>query len=195
MDLLSMILKQGDGKGQIMMTEEVRELIAEEQGVELYDKWLEDLTAEDADEYANQIRNQKKIMEFFMPMTPPTTTAQMKKVAVIHGKPHFYEPEKVVAAKAKLTSHLATHVPIEKYTGPVRLTTKWLFPMTKTSADGQYKHTRPDTDNLQKLLKDCMTDLGYWSDDALVASEIVEKFWAKQTGIYIKIEKLEKGGY
>jgi len=40
------------------------------------------------------------------------------------------------------------------------------------------------------LLKDCMTKLGYWQDDAQVASEIAEKFWADTVGIYIKIEEL-----
>jgi len=128
--------------------------------------------------------------EFFLPMKPPTSTAQMKQVAIVKGKPVFYDPEKVSTAKAKLTAHLAKHVPTERYEGAVRLIVKWCFPMTKTSKDGQYKHTRPDTDNLQKMLKDCMTDCGYWKDDALVASEIVEKFWANVPGIYIKIEEL-----
>jgi len=90
-----------------------------------------------------------------------------------------------------LTAHLSKYVPLIRYDGPVRLTVKWLFPMTKTSFDGQYKHTRPDTDNLQKMLKDCMSELGYWKDDALVASEIVEKFWAERPGIYIKIERID----
>lgn len=40
------------------------------------------------------------------------------------------------------------------------------------------------------MLKDCMTALGFWSDDALVASEICEKFWAEVSGIYIKVEEL-----
>jgi Holliday junction resolvase RusA-like endonuclease len=35
-----------------------------------------------------------------------------------------------------------------------------------------------------------MTHLGYWEDDALVASEITEKFWADTPGIYIRIEEL-----
>ncbi len=35
-----------------------------------------------------------------------------------------------------------------------------------------------------------MTDLGYWKDDAQVASETVEKFWADLPGIYIEIEQL-----
>ncbi len=37
-----------------------------------------------------------------------------------------------------------------------------------------------------------MTELGYWQDDALVASEIAEKFWADTVGIYIKVEQLDE---
>ncbi|WP_217442286.1 RusA family crossover junction endodeoxyribonuclease [Myxococcus sp. CA039A] len=32
--------------------------------------------------------------------------------------------------------------------------------------------------------------MGYWTDDAIVASEIIEKFWADLPGIYVKIEEL-----
>ena len=32
---------------------------------------------------------------------------------------------------------------------------------------------------------------GFWKDDALVASEFVEKFWADIPGIHIRIEELE----
>ncbi|MBE6902906.1 MAG: RusA family crossover junction endodeoxyribonuclease, partial [Ruminococcaceae bacterium] len=53
-----------------------------------------------------------------------------------------------------------------------------------------YKLTKPDTDNLNKLLKDCMTKLGFWKDDALVASEIIEKFYGEIPGVYIRIEVL-----
>ena len=35
-----------------------------------------------------------------------------------------------------------------------------------------------------------MTKCGYWKDDALVASEIVEKFWAEVPGIYICVEAI-----
>jgi len=129
-------------------------------------------------------------IEFFMPMEPPQTTHQTKQVTCRNGRPVFYEPADLKAARSKLMGHLSKHVPKEKYTGPVRLVTKWLFPMTQTSKNGQYKHTRPDTDNLQKLLKDCMSDVGFWKDDALVVSEIVEKFWADTPGIYIKIEEV-----
>ncbi|MDD4566085.1 MAG: RusA family crossover junction endodeoxyribonuclease [Eubacteriales bacterium] len=128
--------------------------------------------------------------EFFMPMKPPTKTHQQKKVRIVDGKPVFYEPAELAAVRVKLRDHLARHIPEKEYTGAVRLVTKWCFPITGKRQDGEYKTTKPDTDNLQKLLKDVMTDLGFWTDDALVASEITEKFWAEVPGIYIKIEKL-----
>lgn len=127
--------------------------------------------------------------EFFMPMIPPTVTHQGKKVAVKNGKPVFYEPQRLVNARVKLCAYLNKHVPEAPYCCAVRLTTKWCFPKGR-HRDGEYKATKPDTDNLNKLLKDCMTTLHFWKDDALVASEICEKFWAEIPGIYVRIEVL-----
>lgn len=132
-------------------------------------------------------------IEFFMPMKPPTKTFQTHKVTCKNGKPIFYQPAELKAVRQKLETHLAKHVPDKKYTGPVQLITKWCFPITGKRKNGQYKTTRPDTDNLQKMLKDIMTDLGFWKDDCLVASEITEKFWAAVPGIYICIKKLDGG--
>lgn len=127
--------------------------------------------------------------EFFMPMIPPTVTHQEHKVAVKNGKPIFYDPPELKEARSKLMAHLAKHKPKKKYECGVRLTVKWLFPKGKHK-DGDYKITKPDTDNLQKLLKDCMTACDFWKDDALVASEICEKFWAEVSGIYVRIDEL-----
>ncbi len=129
--------------------------------------------------------------EFFMPMVPPTVTAQEHKVSVKNGKARFYDPPELKAARKKLIANLWSHIPEKKYAGGVQLLVKWLFPRGKRHKDGEYRITKPDTDNLQKMLKDCMTGLGFWEDDALVASEHVEKFWAEVPGIYIVIEELE----
>ena len=126
-----------------------------------------------------------------MLMDPPTATAQERQVTVRNGKPVFYDPPKVKDAKDKLISALVKHRPQVPYHEGVRLTVKWLFPKGRHK-NGEYRITRPDTDNLQKLLKDCMTLCGYWMDDALVASEITEKFWADVPGIYIRIQRLEE---
>lgn len=130
------------------------------------------------------------MIEFFMAMVPPTVTHQEKKIHVVNGKPILYEPEELKAARQKLSGHLRKHVPDKPMDAGVRLMVKWCFPVSGKHTNGEYRITKPDTDNLQKLLKDCMTACGFWKDDALVASEIVEKFWAEIPGIYVRIESL-----
>lgn len=126
-----------------------------------------------------------------MPMQVPTKTHQQQSVTCRNGKPLFYEDTELKAVRAKFMAHLGKHVPTEKYTGAVRLTTMWLFETKEKKKKGTYKETKPDCTNLIKLLEDCMTDLGYWKDDNQVASLVVEKFWADEVpGIYVKIEKL-----
>lgn len=132
------------------------------------------------------------MIDFFMPMANvPTVTHQEKQVRVVNGKPVFYEPQELKEARAKLMASLAHHKPPNLIPGPIRLMVKWCFMAKGRHGNGQYRTTKPDTDNLQKLLKDCMTDVGFWKDDCLVASEVVEKFWADIPGIYIRIERLE----
>ena len=133
-------------------------------------------------------------MQFFMPLRPPTVTHNAKQLhafmragrpcAVLHDSPELKD------ARAKLHAYLAPHAPAKPLGGPVRLVVKWLFPAEGRRPDGSYKTTRPDTDNLEKALKDEMTCLGFWHDDAQVASEITEKFWADTPGIYIEVNKL-----
>lgn len=131
------------------------------------------------------------MIRFFMPMIPPTVTAQEHKATYHNGQIIFYDPPEVKSAKEKLISALYRYRPMGPYHCGVQLLVKWCFPRG-SHADGEYRITKPDTDNLQKLLKDCMTITGFWDDDALVASEIIEKFWAEIPGIYIEISKLEK---
>lgn len=130
------------------------------------------------------------VTEFFMPMQPPTKTHQEKRVTLRNGNLVFYESQELKEVRAKLTAYLARHIPAEKYTCAVRLVTKWCFGICGKHHNGEYRASKPDTDNLQKMIKDIMTHLGYWTDDALVASEIIEKFWADIPGIYIRIEEI-----
>lgn len=127
--------------------------------------------------------------QFFMPMIPPTVTAQEHKVRAVKGKPVIYDTPEIKNARSKFMAHLGKYKPEKPYSCGVRLIVKWLFPKGKHK-DGDYKTTKPDTDNLQKLFKDCMTCVGFWTDDSLVASEIIEKFWADVPGIWVRIEEL-----
>lgn len=124
--------------------------------------------------------------EFFIAMNPPTITAQEHKIF----KGRFYDPPELKQAKVKLRDHLIPFAPEEPFSGPVRLVVKWCFPITGKHLDGEYKCTKPDTDNLNKALKDIMEDLGFFRNDAQVASEIIEKFWARIPGIYVRLEEV-----
>lgn len=129
-------------------------------------------------------------MKFDLPITPPTTTAQEKRLTTVDGRPVFYDPPKIKAAKSLFITSLIPRRPKEPFTGAVKLSVIWRFPRGRRHGEGEYKTTRPDTDNLEKLLKDCMTKCGFWKDDALVCVENVSKIWSANPGISIEIEEL-----
>lgn len=129
------------------------------------------------------------MMKFTLKMQPPTVTAQEHKVTVRNGKPVFYDPPELKTARSKIMAHLHAYQRFEPYNEPVILSVRWLF-QSDRHKNGEWKDTKPDTDNLQKLLKDCMTRTGFWKDDALVVKEIVEKRWVDMKhipGIQIEI--------
>ena len=143
------------------------------------------------------------MIEFFMPMIPPTTTQQEHKVTVNKrtGRIQFFDPPELKAARATLIDHVGRYAPEEPMTGPLQLITKWIWPMDPEREQMlsvidpdrfAWKATRPDTDNLIKMLKDCMTRTGFWKDDAQVASEVTEKFLAHRPGIYVKVMRLQE---
>lgn len=142
------------------------------------------------------------MINFFLPIIPPTITQQEHDFKVVRGRVVVYDPPRLRDARQKFTALLAREAeraqravdgePLLPLDGPVRLVTKWLFPSDDEHGDGQWKTSKPDTDNLIKLFKDCMTRTGWWLDDAQVCSEITEKFYADRPGIYVRVEVIEE---
>lgn len=130
-------------------------------------------------------------MEFELRIKPPTVTAQEHRVRVVGGKPMFYDTPRLKDARRMFEALLRQHRPAQPFGGPVELSVEWHF-STKTHPEGAWRVTRPDTDNLQKLLKDCMTRAGFWNDDAQVCREVVTKRWSRQSpGIRIRVVNLD----
>lgn len=134
-------------------------------------------------------------MKFMMHMVPPTATGQMKKWTVRNGKPHSYEPPAVKDARAKLAAHLSEALrnnPIDyDPESAIELLVMWSWPMEGEleTCEMVPKTTKPDTDNLQKILKDEMTKQGFWKDDALVWHEDVRKVYSNlPSGVFVRIE-------
>lgn len=84
---------------------------------------------------------------------------------------------------------------------PLSLSVKWCFENYRVGSDGRktvthphgsYRVTKPDTDNLNKALKDCMTELGFWADDAQVVEEQIGKYWSQVPGVFVKIRVLKQ---
>ena len=110
---------------------------------------------------------------------------------VVKGKPRFYPPTSLVAAESKLKGYLAKHRPSEPLEGAVRVAVKWLFLTKIKKLHGAYKITKPDLDNMEKLLFDCMEDLKFFANDAQIACKNTEKFWTVEVpGIWISIEEV-----
>lgn len=128
-------------------------------------------------------------IEFFLDGKIPAGTHQMKKVTVVNGKPRFYEPASLKAAREEFMTRLKQRAPEKPLQGALIMRSEWAYKLPKSSKfTCGPKHTAPDTDNLVKLLKDCMTKCGFWQDDAQVASEIIEKYWvAGEEGIKVVV--------
>ena len=125
-------------------------------------------------------------MQFFLAMTPPRTTSQTQRISVRNGKPRVYRAPELAEARANLIARLAGHAPAAPMPGALKVVTKWCW-QAKPAQHGTPKATRPDVDNLSKMLLDCMTHCGFWDDDAQVASLVIEKFWSTQPGIFVSV--------
>lgn len=132
---------------------------------------------------------------FFMAMTPPKATKQEAKVTVGRdGKPHWYPSEQWSRAEDALRANLERFRPPEPIGGKgegVLLSVEWCFPL-EGHADGEPYLDKPDTDNLDKGLKDIMTELGWWDDDARVFAESIVKLHGRVPGIRVDIEVVER---
>lgn len=133
----------------------------------------------------------KSELTFRLDITPPTSTGQMKKYTrTKYGKTVVYEDPKAKRARQLLCAALKPFVPEEKMRPPIRLDVSWYFPITGKHRDGEWKTTKPDTDNLSKILKDEMSRLGFWNDDKEVVHETIRKFFSNTPGILIRVEEM-----
>ena len=125
--------------------------------------------------------------------TMPSGTAQQKGVRIVHGKPMFYEKSEVKTARQMFTLELKPHAPEKPSDKPIKLIVWFAFDVKDKKLWGQYKPTRPDTDNSLKLLKDCMTGL-FFKDDSQVVEETVIKTYAEKATIMIRWEEVFDNG-
>ena len=120
----------------------------------------------------------------------PKATAQQKGVYVRNGKPHFYDKSNIEQAKKEFISALMPYKPERPAERPIKLSVWFAFDVKDKKLWGQPRPTRPDTDNYLKLFKDCMTEVGFWLDDAQVVDEHVFKTYAEKATIGVHWEEV-----
>lgn len=132
-------------------------------------------------------------VEFFHPLKKiPTATAQEK--GINHKTGQVYTLARVREVKALYTAILLKYKPKRKLEGAICLKVSFRFPISRGHKEGDWKITKPDTDNMLKLLKDCGTRCGYWQDDNQIAFEVTTKKYSKDSGIVFLAEEMEEQG-
>lgn len=91
------------------------------------------------------------------------------------------------------------HIPASPMLGPIRLTLDFAFARPRSHyGTGRnaavLKPTappdhigKPDLDNLEKAVMDCLTTLGFWGDDSQVWSKMTSKSYSREPGVRVCI--------
>ena len=107
----------------------------------------------------------------------PKGTAQMKRY---NGRTRtYFKSQRLQQTEDFYLNELRSYAPTSPITGAVSLSIDFDYFTTTKKRRGKWKTTRPDCDNVEKLLTDCMTKLGFWLDDAQVARLRVSKRYAE----------------
>lgn len=128
-----------------------------------------------------------KTINIFIPGQPARVTHQS---GTRYANRKTYKTKNLRDWEERLKAALEESRPKKPISGPVLLQVTWGFKARQKKDLFTYKLTRPDTDNMQKTLKDVMTEMKYWIDDAQVVYETCKKLWVDEPGIVIKIEEL-----
>ena len=143
------------------------------------------------------------MLEFFIPCNPSKATAQGSSMIMKRKNPdgtytRFVgraKNSKAEQTKKELILLLQSHRPAKPFEGPVSLMVVWAYPWRKSEPKKNRDRwvacdTRPDCDNLSKLLCDVLTRLNFWKDDSQVAHLNFWKIWSNKPGIKIKIKEM-----
>lgn len=134
-------------------------------------------------------------MKLHLPIVPPTTTHQSKKIVRFGGFSKLADTDKLKAAIASYEGLLLQGRPKERIIGPIALDITFVWPHKKSTPKKHLgemipKVAKPDCDNLSKTLTDAMTRTFWFKDDAEIFSLTVSKYHGPddRVGVWIDIK-------
>lgn len=131
------------------------------------------------------MENKKTI---WLPGQPARVTHQS---GTRYANHRIYKTKTLKAWEAQLSKGLALYRPAYPAEGPIRLAVAFGYKAGRKADLGKWKLTKPDTDNSIKTLKDVMTQMKFWNDDAQVVWETCKKMWVDRPGILITFEEIQ----
>ena len=120
----------------------------------------------------------------------PAGTAQMKRYDGRHNR--YFKSKKLEQTEATYLDAMREHAPERPIEGPVYLNVAFWYNTPDKKKKGRPKVSRPDCDNVAKLLIDCMTKLGFWEDDSQIYRLHITKHWAMADRAMISVRVLEE---
>lgn len=136
-------------------------------------------------------------IQFFIPISKiPSGTAQQRnsRYDARRKKIITFPSQSYVNAKRLFCRLLMQHRPAEPFKGPLLLELGYRYEAPTKKMVNTFKTTRPDGDNLLKVFKDCLNDMGFFAnDDSQVASETITRYYVNkgEGGIYVKLCELK----
>lgn len=150
------------------------------------------------------------MIDLFLRVVPPSTTAQQKRVQVVrnvHGRfvPRFFQPPALRVEENTWAALLRPHVPLRPMSGPVELSVSLVYPHVSRTPKRDRdrllpKISKPDAGNAAKHLEDTLVRMRFLEDDRQVVRLSVEKWHGppSQVGVRVRITPLgtapEQGG-
>jgi len=134
--------------------------------------------------------------QIFIPCVPPKATHQGSAMILRRrdGTPFVGKASNSAGAKAKKTllTLLLCHAPKRSFEGPTEVEVKLVFPWRKSEPKKNKALgimpmvTKPDLDNLSKMIVDSMADANWFSGgDQQVHLLTLSKWWGDEVGITI----------
>ena len=136
--------------------------------------------------------------QVFIPCVPPKATHQGSAMILRRkdGSPFVGKASNSAGAKAKKTLlvMLCANAPPQPFDGATAVSVDMVFPWRK--CEPKYRKekgrvpmtTKPDLDNLAKLVLDVLVDARYLTSDQIISKLAMRKSWGDEVGITIELE-------
>ena len=130
----------------------------------------------------------------------PTKTTHQSALRILKGKSGKmfvgkYQKTEFRAWIEEFKLKIRSSKPFAPLEGPIDVEIEFYFPYNKSASEKlrkteSWKITRPDLDNMEKTIFDCLTSEGFIQDDSLICKKLSIKKYSEKPRIFIKISKI-----